>query len=490
MAINFDLVTLLSPTVVAAPPVRVRLNAGYLIDIPSGEYVKQPDGTYVLNGGLHQTVGIAGLPNTFKSTFMHTLTVSVVSRLILNNVPCNITTYDTENTAEHKRLLHLAHVHSSLRELGDLFKIGLWSLTNKNSLNGTEWWAAIRNMVRVKVKESKRLMVDTPLKDDNGKPYKVIAPSFNHVDSLTTFGGKDSDEVDEKVDLSDPKGLTKFMKEGLAKARFLTALPKAAERSNTYFILTAHVGDKPPELSSGPSYGIPDKKIPTIKSNQRYKGVTDNFFSLLGGIWQTHRVKGMFNKDKLPLYPVDKDDDTLLDTDLMQVSIQLMRSKSSGDGIMIDEVLSKTEGFLEALSAFHYLRENHYYGLEGNQVTYACALLPDVTLQRTNIRKRIKDVPLLSRALYICAEMLQIYTFRKYAHRGFYTNPAKLYSALEEKGYDWTTILTARGWHSLGEVPKGILTITTMDLLAIYAGELDLPAFKKQVKKEGGDDTR
>jgi len=475
---NQDLMSLLMPSVKPAPAIRVKLNSGHLMDIPTGSYLKQHDGTYVLNGGLANLVGISGLPNTLKSTIMHAITLTAADRLIANNLPTNITTYDTENTLEHSRMMTFLRRFKHILKLGNPFDLGIWIVTNKSSIDGTEWWSNMRTAATIKVKERSKLTVDTPFADENGNPFRALTPTFSQIDTLTMFGGKDSAELDEKVDLADKKGLTKFMKEGLAKARLLTMLPKVAEQSNSYYILTSHVGDTATNLDNTPSYIPPDKNLPTLKSNQRYKGVTDNFFYLLGDIWQTHTVRPLLSDTKEPLYPVGPDDNTKMDTDLVVVKLQLMRSKSSADGIMLNLIVSKTEGVLEYLSAFHLLRTEHYYGLEGSKIHYTCALYPDVKLQRTTIRAKLNEDELLCNAIYRCAEMYQIYLYRKYPDNKFRVSPAELYQSLLDKGYDWTKILSARHWHSLGKAPPDTKTITTMDLLAIHAGELERPDFK------------
>lgn len=477
---NFaDILSLISPIVEPAPFIRVRLNVGMMMDILSGEYVKQ-NGRYILNGGLHGTIGIAGCPNTFKSTLMMTMTAIAVDRLLANNVPTQITTYDTEDTLERQRIQAFVDMLPTLASVNPLVN-GVWTITTKNQTNGSEWWESARKAAKMKIKSSKQLMVDTPYIDDKGNVVKVILPTFNHLDSITAFRSKDTDEIDDKAELGDAKGLMLYMKAGLAKSRFLTALSSQAERSNTYFMISAHVGDLAPDMNASPYAPKVEKKMPTMRSNQRYKGVTDNFFSLLGGIWQTHRVAPLY-VDKKPMYPKDKNDTREFDTDLMCVNVQLMRSKASGDGDMIELIISKTSGFLPSLSEFHHIKTNDKFGLPGNDHNYVCALYPECKLNRSNIRTKLKDVK-LQRAINICSEMLQIYTLRKYTDESFRMSPEELYTSLSNKGYSWDKILTSRGWHSLGHPPKDVLTVTTMDLLAMAVGELDLPEFK--INQEG-----
>ena len=471
-----DTLSMIAPSVTASPELRVRLNVGMLADLPTGTYHKNPDGRYILNGGLHVTTGIAGLPNTFKSTFMMTLTARAMDRLLQNNCPTQTTTYDDETTLERPRVQALIDTTVALSQY-DPLKSGMWVITTKNEHDGTEWWKLTKLGMKQKLKNARRLMVPTPFVLPDGKVFEVIIPTFCHLDSITAFRGRDTEELDDKTDLGDSKGLMIYMKAGLAKARLLNIISSLAERANVYFFASAHVGEQAAEISGGNPYAQPDKKIPTMKGNQRYKGVTDNFFSLLAGIWQTHRVKPLY-VEKKPMYPKDSTDDRDLDTDLQLVNIQLMRSKSSGDGIMIELIISKAEGFLPSLSEFHHIKSNDRYGLPGNDTTYACALYPDVKIRRTTIRQKLAD-PKLCRAVNICSEMLQIYTYRKHTHEKFRMDPEQLYERLKERGYDWDKILTSRGWHSVGTPPPGVITVTTMDLLAIAIDELEIPELKE-----------
>jgi len=471
-----SVLSMIAPSVQAAPEMRIRLNAGMMIDIPTGFYHRNPNGRYILNGGLHVTLGIAGLPNTFKSTFMMTLTARVVDRLLQNGCPTQITTYDTETTLERDRLQALVNSLPTLASY-DPFKSGIWVLTTKVEQDGTAWWALVRSALQAKIKNAKKLMVKTPYVLSTGEVMEVIIPTFNHLDSITTFRGKDVEDIDAKTDIGDSKGLMIYMKSGLGKARLLNMLSSLAEQANGYFMSSAHVGETAAEISPGNPYAQPDKKIPTMKANQRYKGVTDNFFSLMAGIWQTHKVKPLY-VDKKPMYPKDSDDNRDLDTDLQVVTIQLMRSKSSGDGIILELIISKTEGFLPELSEFHYLKTNDKFGLVGNDFNYVCALYPEAKLSRQKIRGKLAD-PKLCRAINICSEMLQIYTHRKHKNPAMKMDPEVLYTRLKDKGYSWDKILTSRGWHSLGEPPAGVITVTTMDLLAIAIDELEIPELKE-----------
>ena len=477
-----SIVSLISPDVESAPEHRIRLNVGMMMDIPTGDYIRNPDGRWVLNGGLQVTTGVAGLPNTFKTTLLLTITAIAANRLIMNHVPTQITTYDTEVTLNRSRLEALIDRLPALREV-DPFKSGVWVLTSKVEQNGTDWWSKIRKALNLKVKNAKSLMVETPIIGRDGKALKIIVPTFLHLDSLTAFAASDVEEMEEKLELADPKGRMIYRNSGLSKARLLTSLSSIAERANGYFSISAHVGESQADMSAGPYSPPPDKKLPTMKTTQRYKGVTDNFFSLLHGIWQTQSVKKLIadrgSKDKQPLYPKDKHDNGRKDIDLQLVTIQLMRSKSSADGGIIELVLSKAEGFLPELSEFHLLKSNDDFGLAGNDQSYHCVFYPEVKMRRTTVRGLLTD-PRLARAINICSELFQIYQYKKLPNEEWRLAPEELYEKLKTLGYDWELILSARGWHSLGHPPKTTLTVTTMDLLAIAAGELDLPEFKNK----------
>jgi hypothetical protein len=99
-------------------------------------------------------------------------------------------------------------------------------------------------------------------------------------------------------------------------------------------------------------------------------------------------------------------------------------------------------------------------------------LLPDVSLQRTTLRKQINENYALRRALEITSEMLQMQYLFSPAGKQYLCTPEDLYNDLIAMGYDWDTLLNkTRGYWIFEEEDNNNLPfLSTMDLLRMRGG--------------------
>lgn len=458
-------------------PVKIMLSVGCLFDIPTGTYLDGIHGEKILNGGIGALNGIVGVGNCFKSTITHYQSLTAAYRA---HGQSSIITYDTESNIHPWHLSELSVYATG----DDWIAQERWSVTDRSLYEGDAWYDIFKDFMKAK-KGDKSLLVDTKYRDRNGKPLKTIIPTLAEVDSFSKFSTSDVVKMQDDNKLGEKGANTMHMRQGLQKSRFLDETPSYATGSSTYIMLTAHFGEK---IEMDP-YAPTLKKLQYVKQGQAIKGVPSNFTFFMNTCWQALSAKPLVDGDRAPLYPRSSDDRTSKDTDLNEVDLLQLRCKSGPSGNEIKIIVSQTEGVLPSLSEFHYLKTNKRFGLPGNDREYQCALLPGVTLTRTNIRNNLSANKRLARAINICSELLQMikmwYPKKKLEERLVCT-PEELYTGIQAQGYDWEMILgMTRGYTSF-DPEHPLLELSTMDLLRMRIGEYHpywLEDDKKTIKK-------
>lgn len=472
----------------AAPNVKVMINLGAGLDIPTGTYVQGSRGEWILNGGLAILTGIVGIGNLFKSTFMHFMFLTGMSRVYYESTGA---TFDTEVNIQEWHLKTM--IARSLELFGeDVIDSGRWIITDKTMYSGNEWYKEQRDFLSNKVKNSNKFMITTPFLDRESKPFKMIAPTFSEIDSFTEFETDDVTEMQDKNELGESGGNTLHMRQGLAKLRFLMEAPRINTASSNYLLMTAHIGKETTMQNAGPGGSVPIVKLKHLKNGDKIKGVTDKFTFITHNCWQCFNATPLINQGtKASEYPKDSEDNTNLDTDLNTVHIRNLRSKSGISGMAQVLVVSQTEGVLPSLTEFHYIKEQGKYGLDGSNVSYWLDIYPDVKLSRTTVRSKIDNDPFLRRALNITSEMCQMNELYRTLEEGLLCTPKELYEDIKKLGYDWNILLNTRGWwtsieneQSNKQIPN---FLSTMDLLKMRQGKYHpfwLEEDKKTIKKE------
>ena len=147
------------------------------------------------------------------------------------------------------------------------------------------------------------------------------------------------------------------------------------------------------------------------------------------------------------------------------------RSKSGESGVVIDILVSQSDGVLPHLSQFHYIKNNGRYGLGGNDRNYFLELLPDVNLSRTTVRTKIDENPKVRRALEITSELAQIEQYWRNIDPSILCKPKQLYEDIKKLGYNWDDILSnTRGWWTINNDTHPVPFLSTMDLLKMRNG--------------------
>ncbi len=458
---------LLVPGFTPSPVVRAMINIGALLDIPTGLWHKGIHGENILNGGLGAVTGMVGIGNNFKSTALHYMLLSALSRIV-PMFKTNLSTYDTEINTHEAGLLRLTEGFEEFKGK-NLFDEQLWTLTDATIYDANKWFEIFKDFLKDKTtKNKKELEVDSPFIDRDGKLMKMLVPTFGEVDSLTEFKTDSEKKLLDDNELGESGANTFHMRAGLVKTRFLMELPALVGGAYHYIGLVGQLGKEGPAMQQGPMAPPPTKKLQFLKHGDKIKGTTDKFLFATNNCWHSYNASPLINQStKAAEYPTKGADPISGDTDLMLVSLRLLRGKSGMSGIVINLVVSQLTGILPGLTEFHFLKETDRYGISGTLQHYALDLYPDCKLQRTTVRSKIEEDAMLRRALNITAEMLQMKLFHRIENM---PTPKELYEKLKEKGYDWNILLATRGWWTINNDQHPTPFLSTKDLLEMYEG--------------------
>jgi hypothetical protein len=224
-------------------------------------------------------------------------------------------------------------------------------------------------------------------------------------------------------------------------------------------------------MSTGPIPTPPNKKLTYLKNGDKINGVGGKFFYAMSNVWHAYNASPLFNQStKGEEYPLDRGDDRKGSTDLNVVMLRQLRSKSGLTGIVLELIVSQSEGVLPTLTEFHYIKNMNRFGLGGNNINFHLDLYPDVNLTRPTIRSKINEDPKLCRAINITSELCQMVEIRTKIDRSLLCTPKELFDDLKAMGYDWDIILQTRGWWTINNDQHPVPFLSTMDLLKMRKG--------------------
>lgn len=459
--------TRLVPGFTPAPVVKALINIGALMDIPTGAWITGIHGEKILNGGLACLTGLTGIGNNFKSTIMHYMLMSAISRIGISE-HTNCSSYDTELNMHEQHIKDLSKNFEFFKDK-DIFNDQYWVITDSTKYRANKWFEVLKEYLDQKRKE-KDLVVNSPFMDRNGQLMPMIVPSFGEIDSFTEFQSDSEAKLLEENELGGAGANTYHMRAGLIKARFLSEAPPLTASSYHYLAMTAHLGKEGPSMQTGPMPAQPTKKLQFLKNGDKMKQVTDKFTFVTQNCWHCYNATPLINQNtKAAEYPVSGQESVSGDTDLMLVTLRQLRGKAGLTGYTLELVVSQRQGVLPTLSEFHFLRSNKYFGLVGSQINYHVALYPDAKLQRTNVRSKIETDPKLQRAINITSELLQMKLYQPNV-LDVWCDPQTLYDDIKKLGYDWDTLLQTRGWWTINNDQIEPPFLSTLDLLNMRAG--------------------
>lgn len=449
-------------------PVKLLMNIGCLLDVPTGFFIKGAKGENILIGGLGAITGILGRGNTFKSTFMHFMMLTVMNR-IFSTSETSASTYDTEMNIHESALKRFLERFPYLNKY-DLFHEEIWNITDKTIYSGNKWFEGVKDFLNLKTKSKNKLQVTCPFYDRDGKtPMEVVIPTFNEVDSFSEWTTDDVLKMQDDNEIGESGGNPIHMRIGLAKTRFLMEVPALYGAINHFLLLAAHMDDFV-QMQNGPMSGPPTKKLQHMKQNEKAKGVTGKFFFLMNNCWHCKSATVLSNDGtKGQEYPISESETYAGDKDLNMIEVVQLRSKAGQSGYSLNIIVSQTEGILPTLTEFHHIKKANYYGMTGSNRSYSLDIYPDVSLSRTTVRSKIDNDPKLQRAINITSELLQMEKFQR-RYRDLFCSPKELYDDLKNLGYDWDIILQTRGWWTFNDYDHPIPRLSILDLLEMRKG--------------------
>lgn len=461
----------------SVPSLRPMLNIGCLMDIPTGRYRKGKHGEHILNGGLSYLTGIGGMGNSYKSTLGHFMLLRSLSR----HLPSHANINDTEISLTMDRLEMLCWDMDNIGE-GQLEDSGRLVLTDKVIQPANEWFSSLREFLKEKRKQRKDFMAKTPFLDKSGKNIEVYIPSLFEIDSLSQMDFDVVLTMQEKNEVGSSGLNMEAMKAASAKSQMLNQLPGLTGAAGAYIIMTAHIGEE----HQIDQYSPPKKKLAFLKGKLKFKNVPEKFTFLTNNCWYVTSTKPLQNQGTKGVeYPKNKDDVVVGDTDLNIIQLLNLRAKSGPSGMPFELIVSQSEGVLVGLSEFNYIKNYGRFGLGGHDRNYFLELRPEVALQRTTIRGKLAEDPLLSRAMEITSELCQMKNLWHDLDPTLPIEPKQLYEAIKDKGYDWDILLNTRGWWTFeGFEPEGLPFLSTMDLLLCAKGEYHPYWYDDVVKKQ------
>lgn len=444
-------------------PFRPAFNLGCLHDVITGEYMEGVRGESILVGGMRAMTGISGRGNVFKSVYMHWMNLTILDRYSSSK----LSVYDTETSATTHRFEQLAYRMSNLKDVS-LEDSGRFILTDSAQLTGNKWYEQFKKMVKVRETLPKEQLITTPIIDTRTQQSaKVLYPVMVEMDSLSGFTTESMEEFMDKKEIGDGGLQTYGLKQAGVKNQMYIQLPNQTAAAGILFSFTAHVGDQH-QLDP---YAPPKKQLQYLKQGLKLKDVPEKAsFYNNAFYFVTNAVPLQNRSTKAPEFPSSPDDDLSGDTDLVLMSVIILRSKNGPSGIPFELIASQREGIMVGLSEFWYCKCYGRFGIGGNDRNYYMELYPECSLSRTTIRGKIDQDPLLRRAMTITSELCQMRNHWD-DREELWCDPATLYKDLKEQGYDWNTLLNTRGyWLPLEQEEGELPFLSTQDLLRMRKG--------------------
>lgn len=376
----------------------VSYNTGSLFDLPTGRYEQGVDGKWYLNGGLTTHVNaIVGPNGSFKST----VACSTIMRSAAIYKNSDVIILDTENSLDKDK----DRAHRMVGELDDnniedrtAWLSGIDYTLGRSRASGTEdIYEVIKSICKKKEEHRKDYMRVSPFMDTKTKqPLKLWVPTYIFIDSLTELTtAVEDDALTNGTNFSETN--TVAMADGNKKTLFTHAIRKMCQKYGLVFVATGHY-DKVVQMDM---YNPTPKETSFAMRDYKTKGCGAKFKFLSSLYARTNSSVLLDSSKKLPLYGDASGGPA---KDVVEIALTLERCKTANAGEATPFVATQSNGILNAVTYYHYLRLHEYYGMNGNQMKQQMALLPDLTISRNTIRSLTESTPQLRRALELTAQ--------------------------------------------------------------------------------------
>jgi len=444
------------------------LNLCPLIDLSTGHVHKGKHGEMLCSGGLRYTSGIGGMSNMGKSTKAHFL----LTKALGNYRMANGLAADFEIPSITPTRMADIYRSANFEDGEPVIDSGRLWMTDGSVITGDELWGRTVTGLSNKIKKEnlKANTMTLPFIDPKtGAHLTTIVPSISEYDSFSLFTIEKIENVLEENNPGDKETLITAMTASGAKAQIVQRMGSYPARVGGYWIMTAHV-DK--EIVTD-TRAIPIKKLTYLQNGLGLKHVPRNWPFMMNTLWYVCNTKTMAHKDsKEPFYPSAGEREEG-DTDLMESKFLTLRSKGGPAGWSYDFLFSQRKGVLMPLTEFHYLKnEAEGFGIGGNRDHWFMDLYDSVKMQRTTVRDKLDEDPMLRRAVELTIELSLLKKFHSHViDPSLFCDPKTLLEDLTKMGYDRDEILsTTRSFWQPLEYDHEKKYLHAADLLNIRAG--------------------
>lgn len=461
---------------------KININTNSMFDIQNCEPAMGKWGNVLVNGGIWSSTAFSGPNNSFKSTLSKFFTLSVLAQCPASTG----LTLDTEVSGTGpSRYQALAERFPQLADV-DFFDTPRWTFNTNSQIYGDVWWDEVKKYCKLKKDNRKDAELTTPFVDRDGNYVKRLIPSVFELDSISQFSVESVEGKYGEAQVGSKERNMEDMANGRAKSKVFKEMPVVMDSSMSFLVTTAHVG----KVFDLDPYNPSMKKYQMQKNDRTVKGVPESFQYNINNHYDIINARPLINQTtKAPEFPETPGDDVRGDTDLMELTVTVLRGKGGGTGYTFPLICSQNSGLLPELSQLYYLKtfkedsKSPGWGMEGNMQNYALVIYPECKISRTTARQKIDNDPKLRRALQLQCDLLQLHHIDKKSSifpKERICHIKELYEDLKAMGYDWNDILenTINDWHFIEEEQEKP-TLTIYDLLNIRAG-LYTPYWKQE----------
>jgi hypothetical protein len=462
-------------------------NTGTVLDCSAGQWVLGHKGQWIMNGGFALFWSIGAMPNMGKST----LAAAVSGAVLRAFSKSSMHVHDAETTMVIERIEALVRRGMGARTAynnvpENLLEAGRMFFTRSVDYNATELFSLVKKFCKDRLKNEKKVKLEI-IHPDTGKPYEYLTPTISFWDSFSAMKSQTAEEMLEENDIGHKDNNMLAMRANSGKSQIVDQISDLCAKHAFYLVATSQVGQAYELDPKKPS----QKLLKMHKGEVKLKRVPENFSFSTGNCYIITGYSPLINgsgKDTEPYYPYEPGDEAQA-SDLIKITISNMRGKYGISGVPFPFLMSQNEGMLIDLSNYYWLKEDcGGFGVfahdKGNRF-FAPALMPDIKLQRTDLRLKMRENPKIGRAWLILVEMYWEFTYNNKLDQSLVCDPTALYGEIKNMGYDWNLLLDTRFWFMTVEDGEKIPYLSTMDLLRIRAGRYH-PYWYPKSRKEMG----
>jgi RecA/RadA recombinase len=306
-----------------------------------------------------KTIMIVGKPGSGKST----LALQLVSGVMKRYDESTLFIEDFEQSWTEARV-------KSVTGMSDAYYNDHVTMSKVGIYTGTVL-KLVRQIAAFKTEHAKELLTDNKegYLDKDGKPIKILPPTFIVVDSLAYMRTEDSQEGDKADEIS---GLSAGARNAIANKDLMTRILQPCMVGNIIVVFINHV-------SSNIGMGV----TPPV-AQTRFMGNTE---SVSGGsaiqyganLWlKVEAGNKLEEKDKYGIKG-------------FEAKITIVKSRNSEAGKSALMIFNQREGFDEELSEFEFLKANSV--VQGAGVSMFLPGLETVKFRMSNLKEKLATVP-------------------------------------------------------------------------------------------------